>query len=126
MKIMYIYSSLSYIGGTEKMLTEKINYMTDHFGYDVTIINCYQAMNTDNTFLLSKDVKQINLGIPFFSQYKYKYPMRLWVKRKISRQTREMITKAVQEINPDILIGTCRDFGNLICTTKCNAKKIIE
>lgn len=126
MKIIYIYSSLAYKGGTERMLTEKINYMTEHYGYDITIINCYQSVDTANTFLLSKGVKQINLGIPFFSQYKYRYPKRLWVRRKISRQTRKEIYKAVQEINPDILIGTCRVLGNLISTTKCNAMKIIE
>ena len=126
MKIVYIYSSLAIKGGTERMLTEKINYLTENFGYDVTIINCYQPMDAVNTFLLSKNVKQINLNIPFYSQYKYKYPMRLWAKWKIGKQTRDMINNMVQEIKPDILIGTCRVKANLISTIKSNAKKIIE
>ena len=126
MKILYVYSSLADKGGTERMLTEKINYLTDHFGYDVTIINCYQNMDMPNTFALSKSVKQINLCIQFFSQYKYKYPSRIWVKRKINKQTQVGINKAVQDIKPDILIGTCRVLGNIICNINCNAKKIIE
>lgn len=108
------------------MLTEKINYLSEHFGYDISIINCYQSDDASNTFPLSNNIKQINLGIPYYSQFQHKYPRRLWEKRKMSRQTRDSINKTVQELNPDILVGTCRVMGNLISTTKCNSKKIIE
>ena len=65
MKIVYIFSSLATVGGTEKILTEKINYIIKHFGYDVTIITCYQPVNATNTFELSENVKQINIDIPY-------------------------------------------------------------
>ena len=85
MKIVYIFSSLATVGGTEKILTEKINYIIKHFGYDVTIITCYQPVNATNTFELSENVKQINIDIPYYLQYKHKYPKRLWVKWKSNR-----------------------------------------
>ena len=126
MKIVYVFSSLATVGGTERILTEKINYLTGHFGYDVTIITCYQPVHAANTFLLSKDVRQINIDIPYYLQYKYKYPKRLWVKWKSNRLLRKSISKEVQEINPDILIGVSRFKANYISSIKCNAKKIIE
>ncbi len=126
MKIVYVFSSLATVGGTERILTEKINYIIKHFGYDVTIITCYQPVNATNTFELSENVKQINIDIPYYLQYKHKYPKRLWVKWKSNRCLRKSISKIVQEINPDILIGVSRFKANYVSSIKCNAIKIIE
>ena len=85
MKITYIYSTLATTGGTERMITEKVNYYSERFGYDVTIITCFQCDDEANFFPISSKVKQINLGIPYYTQYKYKYPKRLWIKWRTCR-----------------------------------------
>ena len=126
MKIAYIYSTMAVAGGTERMITEKANYFSERYGYDVTIISCFQRTNENNFFHLSKNVKQINLEIPFFSQYKYKYPKRLWVKWQMNWLLKKSIKKVVLEINPDILIGVSRFKSNYVSTIKCKAKKVIE
>lgn len=126
MKIAYIYSTMAKTGGTERMITEKVNYLSEHFGYDVTIITCFQLANERNRFGLSKKIKQINLEIPYFSQYEYKYPKRLWVKWKLNRLLKKSINHAVKQVNPDILIGVSRFMANYICSIECKAKKIIE
>jgi len=126
MKIAYVYSTMAVTGGTERMITEKANYLSEHFGYDVTIISCFQLANEENFFQLSKKVKQINLEIPFYSQYKYKYPKRLLKKREMNRLLEKSILNAVEQIDPDILIGVSRFKANYISTIKCRAKKIIE
>ena len=126
MKIAYIYSTMAVAGGTERMITEKANYFSERYGYDVTIISCFQRTNENNFFHLSKNVKQINLEIPFFSQYKYKYPKRLWVKWQMNRLLKKSIKNVVLEINPDILIGVSRFKSNYVSTIKCKAKKVIE
>lgn len=113
-------------GGTERMITEKVNYLSEHYGYDVTIITCFQRDNEENCFPLSKMINQINLEIPFFSQYKYKYPKRLWVKWQMNRLLRKSINKAVKQVDPDVLIGVSRFEANYISTLKCRAKKVIE
>lgn len=125
-KITYLYSTLAKAGGTERMITEKANYLSERLGYDVTIITCFQLANEDNFFSLSKNVKQINLGVPFFSQYKYKYPKRLWVKRQMNSLLKKSINKTVEQVDPDILIGVSRFKANYISCIKCRAKKIIE
>ena len=126
MKIAYIYSTMAVTGGTERMITEKANYLSERYGYDVTIITCYQLAHEDNFFKISEKVKQINLEIPFFSQYKYKYPKRLLVKWQMNKLLKKSINEAVKQVDPDILIGVSRFKANYISTIKCRAKKIIE
>ena len=108
------------------MITEKANYLSEHFGYDVTIITCFQLANEDNIFPKSDKVKQINLEIPFFSQYKYRYPKRLWVKWQMNKLLKKSILKTVEQVDPDILIGVSRFRADFVSTIKCRAKKIIE
>ena len=113
-------------GGTERIITEKANYLSEHYGYDVTIITCFQRTSEENIFPISKMINQINLEIPFFSQYKYKYPKRLWVKWQMNRLLKKSINKAVKQVDPDVLIGVSRFEANYVSTLKCRAKKIIE
>ena len=126
MKIAYIFSTLSKTGGTERIIIEKANYFAEQFDYDVTIINLFQRVEDTNHYLLSKKVKQINLGIPYFSQYKYKYPKRLWIKWRLNKQTKKSIAQYVQLIDPDILIGISFFNADQISSVNCRAKKIIE
>lgn len=126
MKIAYVYSTLAKSGGTERMIAEKTSYLAEKFGYDVTIINLFQRIEDINYYLISKKVKQVNLGIPYFSQYKYKYPKRFWVKWHINKLLKKSIIEAVKQVDPDILIGVSRFNANYISSIKCRAKKIIE
>lgn len=126
MKIAYIFSTLAKTGGTERMIAEKANYFSEQFGYDVTIIKLFQQDKDANHFILSKKVKQINLGIHYFSQYKYKYPKRLWIKWQLNRQIKQSIKQYVQKVDPDILIGISFFKANLVSRVKCRAKKVIE
>ena len=126
MKIVYIVESLVLRGGCERIVTEKANYLADKLGYDIYIIVCSQHSKQKNAFSLSNSVKQINLGLPLYSQYQYKYPMRLWIKKKTASNLRKSITDRVRAINPDILIGMGHFKANVICSIDCRAKKVIE
>ena len=126
MKIAYVYSTMAKTGGTEKMISEKASYLAEHYGYDVTIISCFQFANQENSFHISKNVKQMYLAIPFFKQYEYKYPLRLWYKWKMSRLLKKSIKKTVEEVDPDILVGVSRFKSNYISMLKCRAKKVVE
>lgn len=126
MRIVYIYSTLAATGGTERMITEKANYFSERFGYDVTIITCFQCEDETNFFPLSPKVKQLYLSIPYFTQYKYKYPKRFWIKWKLNRLLRKSISQTVSAINPDIVMGMSRFKANFVSTINCKAKKIIE
>lgn len=126
MKLAYIYSTFATKGGTERIIVDKANYFSEHFGYDVTIITCFQKVDEPNFFQISPKVKQIYLEIPYYSQYKYKYPKRLWVRWQINKLLKKSINQTVNQIDPDFLICPSRFIANYISTIKCRAKKIIE
>lgn len=126
MKITYIIESLLPTGGTERIITEKANYYVDQLGYEISVIKCIQTPDQPNAFKLSDKIQQINLGIPYYSQYRYQYPKRFWIRRSIRKRIKKSVTQAIQQIDPDIVIGTGRFNADLICKINCRAKKIIE
>ena len=127
MKIVYVIDSLGSKGGAERILSDKMNYLATHFNNNVFVITCYQnPLITPNVYYLSDQVKQINLNISYYSQYKYKYPKRLWVKYSIHRELCRQLKNTIFEIKPDILIGLSYFMGDFVSSIKCNASKIIE
>ena len=126
MTIVYVMESLVPKGGTERIISEKANYLAEQYKYNVYIITCTQQQDQPNAFQLSSSVHQIKLAIPYYSQYCYKYPKRFFVKLSINKKLKEAIIEAVQQINPDILIGIGHYKADLISSIKCRAKKIIE
>lgn len=126
MKVVYVIDSLANKGGAERIILNKIEYLAQHFGYDFSIITCYQDETTPNAYPLPKGVSQIYLGIHFYSQYKYHYPYRLIVKRRLARLLHNKLTKAVQDLDPDILIGVSYFEADVVTGIRCRAKKLIE
>jgi glycosyltransferase involved in cell wall biosynthesis len=126
MKIVYIIGTLATQSGAARIVTEKMNLFASRLHYDITVITCIQHQNEKNTYPLSDTIKQINLNIPFFSQYKYRYPKRIWVKWSVYRLMYDKITKTVNHINPDIVIGFGQYHADVISCIKSQAKIIIE
>lgn len=126
MKIVYVIASLETSGGTERIVSEKANYLAEVFGYDVSII-CYdQRKISPNFYILSDKVNQIYLGLRMYSQYHYKYPKRLWKKYVLRSRLKRELSKVVKEINPDYLIGISHFRADIVCAIDCKAKIIIE
>ena len=126
MKIIYVIDSLASKGGAERVIINKMDYMVNHFGYTISIITCYQDKNTPNAYPIPSGIRQVFLGIPFYSQYKYRYPYRLWVKHAIDKQMQKALTETVNDMDPDILVGVSYFQANIVTGIKCRAKKVIE
>lgn len=127
MKIVYVIDSLASKGGAERIISEKMNYLAQKFGYDISVITCYQdPAAMPNAYYLSDEVKQIDLNIPYYSQYKYKYPQRLWVKYSMHRELCRKLKNEILSIDPDVLIGLGYFMGDYVSSIKCKASKIIE
>ena len=126
MKVVYVIASLATPGGTERIVSEKANYLADVFGYDVWVI-CYgQHKDAPNFYLISKNINQICFGLQPYLQYQYKYFKRLLEKCTFRNHLRSMLSSAVKEIDPDILIGITHFRADFVCTINCKAKIIIE
>ena len=126
MRITYVIDTLASKGGAERIIIEKMNYLASHFGYEVSVICCYQCEGDVNAYPLSDKVSQIYLHVPFYSQYQYPYPYRLWVKRNLNQALRRELLQEVFRIDPDILICTSYFRADVICKINCRAKKVVE
>lgn len=124
MKIVYVFDTLIHIGGVEKVLIDKMNYLVDNH-HKVYLITASQGKHPF-PFLLSAKVTHINLNVRFHTQYQYAYPKRLWMKWKLAQDFKKKLERTVADINPDFLIATTYWKADVVCNLKCNGKKIIE
>ena len=125
MKIMYIYDSLAKFGGEERILIDKMNWLANNSKNHIYLITTSQG-NHPFIFTLSPNVKHIDIDIREHSQYKFKYPKRLFVKWVKLIQLKRNLQKQINAINPDIIIGTTHYRADLICNLKCDSNIIIE
>ncbi len=126
MKIVYIVDSLNFLGGTERIITDKANYLASIFKYDITIITQTQLTSEKNAFELNDQIKQIYLKVPFYSQKRYIYPIRIWRIFYLRRLLRKRLEEAVAILEPDIIIGIGHTKADIVSKIHCKAKIIIE
>ncbi len=126
MKIVYVFESLAYKGGAERIVSERMSYLADN-GYDVSTITFRQFPNkTPNTYYLSSKVKQIDFQIDDFKQYRYKYPIRLFIKWRYYKLIKNRLQKTIDKIQPNIIIGMSYALANFVCKIRTNSAIIIE
>ena len=70
MKIVYLYTSLTTVGGADRIVIQKANYLADVMGHEVYVITDSQAGRAV-IFPLSPKVKHIDLDINFDRQYRH-------------------------------------------------------
>lgn len=126
MKVVYVIDSLANKGGAERIILNKMEYMATHFGYDMSIIACYQNEQTPNFYPVPEQITQYKLAVPYYSQYKYHYPYRLLLKRRLRHQFCKRVKETVQTIDPDILIGVSYFGADVVTSIPCRAKKLVE
>lgn len=121
MKIAYTYPAFINIGGADKIIINKANYLAEKMGYDVYLITDSQN-GLKPFFPVSEKVKMIDLDINFFQQYQYSPIKRLFVYQKLTRQFKQRMTQLLSEIKPDILISTFSRDAKFIGLYKKYAK----
>jgi len=127
MRIVYILDTLITVGGIERIVSDKMNWLADKGrGCDVTLLTLSQG-NHPFVFPLSDSIRHIDLGIRFYSQYKYSYPMRLFVKWKMRRKFKRSMEKAIERISPDIIVLPVNIFDrDIVFNLKSRAKVVFE
>lgn len=125
MKIVYVYDAIARIGGVERILVDKMNYLAEVYGYEVYLITAAQG-NHPFSFPLSDKVKHIDINARFHVQYQYKFPKRLWMRWKLDYDFKHRLQEQIGLIDPEIVIGTTYYKADVICKLKCRAKKVIE
>lgn len=125
MKIAYVYTSLTTLGGVDRVLSIKANYLADKVGYEVYIITDSQA-GRPPTFPLSPKIHHIDLDINFDRQYEFGIVRRFLFYKKMMKIYRQRLEKTLYEIKPDIVSTTCGRDLDFLTEIKDGSKKIGE
>jgi len=112
MKIFYIYTALTTVGGADRVLIQKANWLADH-GYDITIVTESQA-GKPIAFPLSKNTHHVDLGVDFDKEYGHILPIRALIYFKLMREYKRKLQQYIIKGKPDIVINTLgRELGIL-------------
>lgn len=122
--IAYIYSQLTISGGTDRILTDKANYLASH-GYDVTIITESQ-MGRPLVYSLSPNVKLIDIGLNYEKQYGHNIIYRFYLYTIYSILYKRKLSAILNRIKPDIVITLMGRSLDFITTLNDGSIKIGE
>lgn len=125
MKIVYLYTALTTIGGADRIIIQKANYLADVYKHDVYIITDSQNKRPFS-FPLSKNVKHIDLDINFDRQYKYNLLLRFFVYRSLMIKYKNKLTSCLNKIKPDITISTLGRDMDFLTNLNDGSQKIGE
>lgn len=123
-KIMYIFSELTIKGGTDKVLTDKANYLSEH-GYNVTIVTEAQ-MGKPPVFPLLSSVKLIDIGLNFNKQYTQSFFHRVYTYLHYIHIYKRKLKGIIEVEKPDIVITTMGRSLDFITQLKDGSIKVGE
>lgn len=105
MKIVYLYTSLTTVGGADRIVIQKANYLADVMGHEVYVITDSQAGRAV-IFPLSPKVKHIDLDINFDRQYRHGLLLRSLCYFMLMFVYRKKLGRLLEHIKADIVIST--------------------
>lgn len=124
MKIVYVYKALAVWGGVERILVDKMNYLSQH-GHQVYAITTDQGDHSI-PFRLCESVQHIDLKIRFHTQYAYSFPKRLFKRIELNKRFTSQLKNTINSIDPDIIISAADMYVNKILSLKGKRPLVVE
>ena len=127
MRILYVFHSLAYWGGIERILVDKMNYLASEYGYDVYMLTTGQGKHPI-PYLLNPLVHLEDLDIRMHQQYQYHGLKRLFVHWKLTRLFKQRLADRIKKIQPDVIACTTSSYLEIDLLTKIkgNIPLVIE
>ena len=127
MRILYFFRSLAHWGGIERILIDKMNYLSSVYGDEVYMLTTDQGSHPV-PYKLNPEVNVEDLNIRFHLQYQYWGIRRFVVAWKMERMLKQKIKERLSIIRPDIIICTSTNFVdlNVLAKVKGNIPLIVE
>ena len=124
-KLLYINDALAITGGLERVLTDKVNWLSKQKGYKVSVLTVNQGSHP-LAFPLSDDVSYQDLDVQFQIQYQFSGIRKMTVAHRLHRLFRTRLVEKMNEIAPDIIICTRLDFLRDIIKIKGDIPLVFE
>jgi glycosyltransferase involved in cell wall biosynthesis len=125
MKLLYCIPSLYNPGGMERVLTEKINYLSNLPDFDITVLTTDQ-MGKSLRFSLNDNVRVIHLDIDFNSHYSAGIFNKIILHRKKIAIYKEKLEHIIIDSKIDICISLCGKEIDFLYKLPVQCKKIAE
>lgn len=126
MKIIYILRSFALKAGTERVISDKMNYLAEH-GYEVTLVT-YEQGSHPKAFPLHPSIRHIDLNTRFFVIEKYGLLKRLIMMKRMRTLFRKRLQQTLDKVKPDYYVSTTYSINliDIILSVRTQARKIIE
>lgn len=125
MKLVYLYPAFDVVGGADRIIIQKANYLAEHYKYDVYIVTAHQ-LGKPFFFPLSPKITHIDLGVDFNKQYRQPLWKRAWIYFTLLRIYKQRVKKTLFTLRPDIVITTISRDIDFLPQIKDGSKKIAE
>ncbi len=127
MKLIYIAPMLNPVGGLERTLTDKANYLVAK-GHEVMFLT-YKQGNEKVFYNLDQRVRQCDIDCHLFTIYRLPLYARLKKYFSLRSQFRERMRKVLAEFRPDVIVITIpntEDFISDMIAVADNVRVVIE
>ena len=121
MKIVYILPQVAQKAGTERVFVDKMNYLAETVGYEVTLLT-YEQGQHPVAFPLSPNVRHIDLNVRFFPLYKYNLLKRIFLTWKRGKKLQRRYNLFMEYYKPDIVIATTYHIREIQLIMRCPFK----
>lgn len=125
MRILYLFRSLAVYGGIERILVDKMNYLSAISGFEIFMLTTDQGTNSI-PYDINNKVHIEDLNICFYRQYKYSFFKRILVFMKMKRIYGQMLKERISRIKPDVIVCTTSDHIDVIVKIKGSIPLVVE
>lgn len=125
MRIIYLYTAFTTMGGADRILIQKANYLAEHLGHEVYIVTDSQE-ERPYSFPLSRQIKHIDLAINFGNMYGHALFINFFYYMQLMNKYKKRLEKLLAELQPDIVISTLGREMDFLTSLKDGSRKIGE
>ena len=102
MRILIMHRSFALVGGAERVITDKANYLAK-VGHQLMLVS-YEQGTHPLPYELHPSVQYRDLDCRFFTLSKYSMPMHLYHFYRLKRKFRNNLQSIISEFNPDVVV----------------------
>ena len=127
MRILFVFRSLAYWGGIERILVDKMNHLVTMYDDEIFMLTTDQG-NHSVPYKLDSKVHLEDLGIRIHQQYRYRGFKRWIVTWKLFRTFEKNLSERLSVIRPDVIVCTTSNYWdiNVIAQIKGQVPLIVE
>ena len=125
MRLLYVTDAFAVWGGMERVLADKMNYLSERYGYAVSLMTVNQG-NHAIPFSLNPQIKHIDLGVRLHKQYEYSGIKRYLIHRQLVAQLKDGIRNALEQIDADVIICAKLDYVGVLNEVRGKIPLIVE